>query len=170
MSTLDWLSDHCNYITDAGGIWHTSCSLHTAWGQRSAAEQMVEIWGLTHRLFVLEQMDQAVQHRSQVPEGGRGRSRSRRRAHRGKWNRRSQEPNRCSTKSKDPQARPPADLLWLDVVEVLAQTKVSDGSVLGQPHQQGGQVRVQAWGEKTAASRKGQILQVAAQTWIPSKN
>lgn len=31
-------------------------------------------------------------------------------------------------------------LLGLDVVEVLAQRQVSDGSVLGQPHQQSGQV------------------------------
>lgn len=46
MSTLDWLSNQCNYITDAGGIWHASCLLHTTWGQRSAAEQMAEIRGV----------------------------------------------------------------------------------------------------------------------------
>lgn len=39
-------------------------------------------------------------------------------------------------------------LLRLDVVEVLAQRKVPNRSVLGQPHQQGGQVWVQAWMER----------------------
>lgn len=40
--------------------------------------------------------------------------------------------------------------LGLDVVEVLAQREVPDGAVLGQPHQQGGQIHVQTYKQTTS--------------------
>lgn len=48
--------------------------------------------------------------------------------------------------------------LGLDVVEVLAQREVPDGAVLGQPHQQGGQIHVQTYKHTTSSRLKSRRL------------
>lgn len=60
--------------------------------------------GSTHRLFVLEQVDQAVQHRSQVPEGDGGRST--RRAHGGKVKEEEEESGTNGPAAPNPPVHP----------------------------------------------------------------
>lgn len=122
-------------LLDAGGMVYS----HPPPAERS--EVRLKINGRrrrleTHRLLFLNQMDQVVQHWSKVSGSDRDKK---------IYKSINQVSADLQTNVATWYIHSFLVLLGLDVVKVFAQWKVPDWSVLGQPHQQRGQVRVQAW-------------------------